>query len=76
MVRKAILFMIRCYQQLLSPLLAPHCRYIPTCSEYAYEAICRYGCFTGGYLTMKRLLRCHPWGSSGYDPVPKTMTDS
>lgn len=70
MLKQALLLIIRCYQRFVSPLLGPHCRYTPTCSQYAYEAIFRYGCLTGGFLAIKRLLRCHPWGSYGYDPVP------
>lgn len=73
MIKKVLLIAIRGYQQFISPLFAPHCRYIPTCSEYAYQAICRYGCLTGGYLAIKRVLRCHPWGASGYDPVPERL---
>ncbi len=76
MVKKAVLYAIACYRRFVSPpLLAPHCRYVPTCSAYAYEAIVRYGCLKGGYLALKRLLRCHPWGANGYDPVPQTGTN-
>ena len=64
------IFFIRLYQLLLSPLLPGACRYTPTCSQYAIEALKKYGVFKGGYLALKRLLRCHPWGGSGYDPVP------
>ncbi|HKM39657.1 MAG TPA: membrane protein insertion efficiency factor YidD [bacterium] len=70
MVKKAILGAISGYRCYLSPLLPPHCRYTPTCSAYAYEAIARYGVVKGGYLVLKRLLRCQPWGGQGYDPVP------
>ena len=62
---------IRFYQLVISPLLPPACRFYPTCSAYAIEAILRHGVFYGSWLTLKRLLRCHPWGGSGYDPVPK-----
>lgn len=61
---------IRFYQYAISPLKSPTCRYVPTCSQYAIEAICKYGPFKGLWLAIKRLLRCHPWGGSGYDPVP------
>ncbi|MFZ0487214.1 MAG: membrane protein insertion efficiency factor YidD [Arenicellales bacterium] len=61
---------IRVYQYCLSPLVGPCCRHLPTCSEYAEEAIRRHGLSRGGWLALRRLGRCHPWGSSGYDPVP------
>jgi len=61
---------IRLYQLLLSPLLPPACRHEPNCSAYAYEAIRRHGLLEGGYLALRRLLRCHPFGTGGYDPVP------
>ncbi|MCQ2959835.1 MAG: membrane protein insertion efficiency factor YidD [Bacteroidales bacterium] len=61
---------IRLYQLCISPLLPDSCRYTPTCSQYGIEAIQKYGIFKGGWLLLKRLLRCHPWGGSGYDPVP------
>ena len=62
---------IRCYQLLLSPVLPPSCRYLPSCSDYAAEAIARHGPWHGLALGCSRLLRCHPWGGSGYDPVPE-----
>ncbi|MBO7480202.1 MAG: membrane protein insertion efficiency factor YidD [Bacteroidales bacterium] len=62
--------LIRFYKVCISPYLGNHCRYTPTCSQYAYEAISKYGILKGGWLALKRLLRCHPWGGSGYDPVP------
>ncbi len=58
------------YQRCISPLLGPSCRFTPTCSQYAVEAIRKHGPLKGFFLTVKRLLRCHPWGGSGYDPVP------
>ena len=61
---------IRFYQIAISPLLGPSCRFTPTCSEYARQAILKHGHFKGLYLAVRRLLRCHPWGGSGYDPVP------
>jgi putative membrane protein insertion efficiency factor len=66
--------MIRCYQLLISPLLPPSCRYLPSCSDYAVEAIDRHGALAGLGLALRRLARCHPWGGSGYDPVPATRT--
>jgi putative membrane protein insertion efficiency factor len=63
--------LIRVYQLLLSPLLPPSCRYLPSCSDYAVEAIGRHGAIVGVGLAARRLVRCHPWGSSGYDPVPE-----
>jgi len=62
--------LIRGYQLLVSPLLPAACRYLPTCSEYAQEAIERHGAVAGCWLALRRLARCHPWGGSGYDPVP------
>jgi len=62
--------LIKFYKTCISPYLGQHCRYTPTCSQYAYEAISKYGIFKGGWLALRRLLRCHPWGGSGYDPVP------
>jgi len=62
---------IRAYQLVLSPLLPPSCRFLPTCSDYAAEAIARHGAGRGLWLALRRLLRCHPWGGSGYDPVPQ-----
>lgn len=65
-----LLLPILFYQRCISPLLGPSCRFTPTCSQYAVEAIKKHGPFKGLYLTIRRLLRCHPWGGSGYDPVP------
>jgi uncharacterized protein len=62
--------MIQAYRLLLSPVLPPSCRYLPSCSEYAAEAIARHGALKGSVLAVRRLSRCHPWGGSGYDPVP------
>ena len=61
---------IRGYKFFISPLLPMACRYQPTCSDYALDALTRHGMWRGLYLTARRLLRCHPWGGSGYDPVP------
>lgn len=65
-----MLALIAFYRTCISPLLPPACRYTPTCSQYAKEAIIKYGPFKGGWLALKRILRCNPWGGSGYDPVP------
>ena len=62
--------LVRLYQWTLSPLLGPCCRFYPSCSDYAIEALKKYGIIRGSYLTVRRLLRCHPWGKSGHDPVP------
>ena len=62
--------LIKFYQHGISPLKPPTCRYTPTCSHYAVEAIQKYGPLKGLWLAVKRLLRCHPWGGHGYDPVP------
>ena len=67
---RLLLILIRGYQLALSPWLAPRCRYLPTCSSYALEAISKHGAIKGGYLALRRILRCHPFGGSGYDPVP------
>ena len=67
---KVLIFLIRAYQHLLSPYLPQTCRHQPTCSGYAMEAIRRHGAWKGLWLALKRLSRCHPWGTSGYDPVP------
>ncbi len=69
MLTKLALFLIRAYQVLLSPLLGSNCRFQPTCSQYAYEAVTRYGPCKGSYLALRRLLRCHPFCRGGYDPV-------
>ena len=61
---------IRFYRASISPMFPPACRYVPTCSQYAIEAIAKYGPLKGLWLAVKRLLRCHPWGGSGFDPVP------
>lgn len=71
LARRLCIFPIRFYQLVISPLLPPGCRYVPTCSTYAAEAIMRFGVIKGSWLAFKRLCRCHPWGGSGYDPVPE-----
>ena len=67
---KFFLLLIRFYQYFISPLLGSSCRYTPTCSQYGVEAITKYGPFKGGWLTLKRIGRCNPWGGHGHDPVP------
>jgi uncharacterized protein len=66
-----VLYLLRGYKWALSPMLAPACRYLPTCSEYAVEAVDRYGVMRGGWMAFKRVLRCHPFVKGGYDPVVK-----
>lgn len=61
---------IRFYRKGISPFTPPSCRYTPTCSAYAEEAVERYGALRGGWLALRRVSRCHPWGGSGHDPVP------
>jgi putative membrane protein insertion efficiency factor len=65
-----IILLIKIYQLVISPILPPSCRFIPTCSHYSLEALKKHGLLKGGWLSLKRILRCHPWGGSGYDPVP------
>jgi putative membrane protein insertion efficiency factor len=62
--------LIKLYQWLVSPLIGPKCRFTPTCSQYTIEALKKYGFFKGGWLSIKRISKCHPWGGHGYDPVP------
>jgi putative membrane protein insertion efficiency factor len=68
-VKRPILALLRFYKKRISPGLPPSCRFQPTCSEYAYEAIDKYGIIKGGRLAIWRILRCNPWGGSGWDPV-------
>jgi putative membrane protein insertion efficiency factor len=67
-------FLIRFYQVVLSPLKGPSCRFEPTCSAYSIEALKKHGLFKGSFLAIKRISSCHPWGKSGYDPVPDKIT--
>ena len=67
---RILLFFVRAYQYLFSPFLGAQCRFTPSCSQYAIAALTKYGALKGGYLTSRRLLRCHPWHAGGYDPVP------
>ncbi|MCL2247616.1 MAG: membrane protein insertion efficiency factor YidD [Lentimicrobiaceae bacterium] len=68
--RFLLIGLIKLYQYTLSPFLGRHCRFVPTCSQYGIEAIQKHGALKGSWLTIKRILRCNPWGGSGYDPVP------
>ncbi len=66
-----LVWLIKSYQKWISPLFPAKCRYQPTCSHYCVEALQKHGFFRGGFLGLKRIFSCHPWGGSGYDPVPK-----
>jgi len=70
MLALPLILLIKIYQLLISPLFPPSCRFTPTCSEYSLEALKKYGILKGGWLGFRRIIRCHPWGGSGYDPVP------
>jgi putative membrane protein insertion efficiency factor len=69
-MRRVLLAFIRAYQYLLSPWWGTQCRFVPTCSHYALEAIERHGALRGGWLATRRVLRCHPWHRGGFDPAP------
>jgi hypothetical protein len=73
-VARALVAPIRLYQRLVSPLLGPRCRFYPSCSEYAAQAILRFGPFRGTYLGARRVLRCHPWNPGGFDHVPERFS--
>ena len=68
-----LILLIRGYQLIISPLLGSNCRFIPTCSEYAIESLKGHGVIKGTFFTLKRVGKCHPWGSHGYDPIPTKM---
>ena len=68
-MKKVFLIMIKIYRKYISPLKRPCCLYYPTCSQYAIDAIQKYGAFKGGFMSIKRILRCHPFHEGGYDPV-------
>jgi uncharacterized protein len=71
--RRLAHLLIRAYQLSLSALIGRQCRYLPTCSDYTDEAIARHGLWAGSFMGLARLCRCHPWGGSGFDPVPQTL---
>ena len=73
--RRLVTLPIRGYRALLSPLLGPRCRFTPSCSAYAVEAVERHGVFRGIWLALRRIARCHPWHRGGYDPVPAASTE-
>ncbi|MBQ4575849.1 MAG: membrane protein insertion efficiency factor YidD [Clostridia bacterium] len=70
-MKRLLIWLITCYRRYISPLKAPCCRFTPTCSQYAIEAISEWGCIIGLALSLWRILRCNPFGRGGYDPVPK-----
>jgi putative membrane protein insertion efficiency factor len=70
MIKKIFLFLILFYRRGISPFFTPRCRFQPSCSKYAYEAIEKHGVVKGGWLAFRRILKCHPFHSGGYDPVP------
>ncbi len=76
LLARPLILGVRLYQAALSPLLGGHCRYHPTCSEYAVEALTIHGALWGSWLILRRVLRCHPLGGAGYDPVPPQGTGS
>ncbi|MEO7557527.1 MAG: membrane protein insertion efficiency factor YidD [Gammaproteobacteria bacterium] len=75
-MQKILIVLINCYRYALSPLLGNHCRFSPSCSCYALQAIARYGAARGGWLSMRRIARCHPWHAGGLDPVPEYDTEN
>jgi putative membrane protein insertion efficiency factor len=68
-VRRCVLALLKAYRLIISPLLPASCRFYPTCSSYAIDAVTRYGVISGGWMALKRLLRCHPFDAGGFDPV-------
>jgi len=70
-IRGFFILLVRFYQAAISPYTPATCRYSPTCSHYTIEALQKHGLFSGGWLSLKRIFSCHPWGGSGYDPVPE-----
>ncbi len=75
-MKRILLWLIRGYQLVLSPVIGANCRHEPTCSHYSFQAIQRFGAFKGFWLTLKRVAKCHPWGTWGYDPVPESSKQS
>jgi uncharacterized protein len=74
MIRRTLVLLVRLYQRLVSPLLPPACRFYPSCSAYAVQALERHGAIAGSWLTVRRLCRCHPFHPGGIDPVPDFLT--
>lgn len=74
-MRRTLIVILRGYQLFISPLLGQHCRFHPSCSNYGIEAICLHGALRGGWLTLRRVLRCHPWHAGGLDPVPEPRSE-
>ncbi|MDX1590924.1 MAG: membrane protein insertion efficiency factor YidD [Balneolaceae bacterium] len=74
-ISRIIILIVRGYQLIISPWLGPSCRHTPTCSSYMIEAVHEWGPFKGFWLGLKRIGRCHPWGTSGYDPVPRSGSE-
>lgn len=74
-MRNILVFLVRIYRRAMSPLLPPSCIYTPTCSAYAEESLIKHGAFRGTIFSIKRILRCHPWHTGGYDPVPEVKKD-
>ena len=72
-MKQILIFLIKGYRKIISPLKKPCCRFYPTCSAYALEAIEKHGALKGGKLAVKRILRCHPWNKGGFDPVPEEI---
>lgn len=68
-MKKLLILLIRFYRKWISPMMGPHCRFYPTCSQYALEAVTKYGALKGGWMSLKRICRCNPWNPGGYDPV-------
>ena len=75
-IKILILILLKAYKFLISPFLGTNCRFLPSCSDYAYEVITNKGVIKGGALAFKRLTKCHPWGESGYDPVNKQKKEN
>lgn len=74
-MNRMLVFLLRLYQYAISPLLGPRCRFYPSCSHYAVEAVQRHGSLKGGYLAVRRVGRCHPWHPGGFDPVPDSLSE-